>query len=311
MERDFKYPPLIFNVYKPAGISSYDVVRHFKRKLPPGYGKIGHFGTLDPFAEGVLLIGVAGATRINDYVHQYLPKTYVAVGKLGVFTETGDMTVPISQTDDSAYLTQTISRFSLQFINEQIKQKFLGSYLQSPHKYSAAKFEGKPLHQWAREGVEVVKEEVERQIYELAATDYSFPYLTIESTVSSGTYVRTLFKDCAEYLGTLGTLERLIRTAIGHLKSDEALQENQWPDGTLNWDPLQFGHTMDQVLPFPHLTLSELETKRYGNGIALSIDSPQPEWVAQLYWVRSDKLRLLGLGKWLNGELKPIFNLPQ
>ncbi len=64
-------------------MTSYDVIRHFKRNLPTGFGKIGHFGTLDPFASGVLLIGIGGAARLNDYIHDFLPKSYLAVGKLG------------------------------------------------------------------------------------------------------------------------------------------------------------------------------------------------------------------------------------
>ncbi len=312
MEKGFNYPPLVFNVYKPPGISSYDVVRHFKRHLPRGYGKIGHFGTLDPFAEGVLLIGVAGATRINDYVHQYLPKTYRAVGILGVHTETGDMTVPVSMTDQSEYLSSKIASFSLEFIDQQIKQKFLGEYLQAPHKFSAAKFEGKPLHQWAREGVEVHKEEKQRTIYHLQATEFRFPYLTIDSTVSSGTYIRTLFKDCAEYLGTLGCLEKLIRVSIGELHVDQSLRQNDWPTGE-DWNPLAFGLTMDQVLKLPAINLNETCSTRYRNGIPLALEhiSCATPSIDQLFWVYDTQQILIGLGLWDGDRLISQFNLPQ
>ena len=159
-----QYPPLIFNIFKPARVTSYDVVRHFKRNLPDGFGKIGHFGTLDPFASGVLMIGVAGASRLNEFIHEYSPKTYIAVGKLGIETPTGDYTGEIVQRDDSPYLKQEIARLPLAFLQERFEQKFVGDYLQAPHKYSATKFQGKNLHQWAREGVEIKKEPVMRRI---------------------------------------------------------------------------------------------------------------------------------------------------
>ena len=82
MKKPILYQPAVFNVFKPVGMSSYDVIRHFKRNLNTGFGKIGHFGTLDPFACGVLLVGIAGATRINNLVHDLFPKTYLAVGKM-------------------------------------------------------------------------------------------------------------------------------------------------------------------------------------------------------------------------------------
>ena len=107
--------PLVFNIYKPVGMGSFDVVRHFKRNLPKGYGKIGHFGTLDPFADGVLMIAVAGASRLNDYVHKYMPKTYVAKGKFGVKTPTGDLTV---EEDEMEYDLESESKLSSMSISE-------------------------------------------------------------------------------------------------------------------------------------------------------------------------------------------------
>ncbi len=225
------FPPLIFNVYKPAGISSYDVVRHFKRNLPQGFGKIGHFGTLDPFAEGVLMIGTGGAARLNDFIHEFLPKTYLATGKLGEETPTGDPTSEVVQTDNSAFLRREIGSFSREFIDERAKNKFLGTYLQTPHKYSATKFMGKNLHEWAREGVEVKKEAVERTIHAIEVVNFDFPLLTIRSTVSSGTYIRTLFTELSHDLGTLGHLLTLKRESVGHVHADKALKENEWPSG--------------------------------------------------------------------------------
>ncbi len=146
-KKESLFPPLVFNVFKPARVTSYDVVRHFKRHLPQGFGKIGHFGTLDPFASGVLMIGICGAARLNDFIHDFLPKTYLAVGKLGIETPTGDYTSEITQKDESLYLSREIASFSREFIEEKLKEKFIGDYWQAPHKYSASKFMGKNLHE--------------------------------------------------------------------------------------------------------------------------------------------------------------------
>src|SRR5690606_11567719 len=185
------FPPLIFNVFKPARMTSYDVVRHFKRHLPSGFGKIGHFGTLDPFASGVLMIGICGAARLNDFIHDSMPKTYLAVGKLGIETPTGDYTSEIIQRDESLYLRPEIARFPATFIEQRLRDKVLGEYWQAPHKYSAAKFQGRNLHEWAREGVEIKKAPVRREVFKIEVVKYAFPYLSLRVEVSSGTYVRT------------------------------------------------------------------------------------------------------------------------
>lgn len=316
MEKNSNYSPLIFNLYKPKDVTSYDLIRHMKRNLPKGYGKIGHFGTLDPFAEGVLLIGVSGATRINNYIHELLPKTYLAKGKLGVFTETGDLTVEPSKVDDSEYLFKNISSFSKEFIEEKIREKFLGKYLQAPHKYSAAKFEGKALHQWAREGVDIKKDLVERFIYTLEVVDYDFPYLTIRAKVGSGTYIRTLFSDCAEYLGTYGTLETLVREKIGHISSSNSLIKESWPISGEEFDINSNGMPLDKVLELNHYILNEENTFKYSNGIpvlaSLSTlvknDAPvSPD----LYWIYGNDKNLIGLGEIVSDQIVSVFNLPK
>ena len=141
-------------------VGDYAVLTHIIQNYPIDTQfviTLGHFGTLDPFASGILLIGVAGAARLNDYVHDHAPKTYLAVGKLGVETPTGDLTVEVTQVDEGRYLKEEIAHFSKDFIESQLQENFLGQYWQAPHKYSAAKFEGKALHEWAREGVEIKK----------------------------------------------------------------------------------------------------------------------------------------------------------
>lgn len=267
-------PPLIFNVFKPARAGSFDVVRHFKRQLPLGYGKIGHFGTLDPFACGVLLIGIGGAARLNDLVHKHLPKTYLAIGRLGRETDTGDWQGAITQTDDSRYLAEVIGRFDRAFIEETLRKKFLGTYWQAPHIFSATKFQGKALHKWAREGVEIKKEPVERFVHALEVVRWQYPFLALRVTVSSGTYVRTLFSDAARELGTLGSLIALQRESVGKLKAAEALRPGQWPvRGVV--DVTQQGILPEDLLPFQRWVIPLERETAFVNGLSQRIDSDE------------------------------------
>ncbi len=306
------FPPLVFNVFKPARISSYDVVRHFKRHLPLGFGKIGHFGTLDPFASGVLMIGVCGAARLNDLIHEFLPKTYLAVGKLGIETPTGDHTSEIVQKDESLYLTREISGFSQSFIQEKLREKFLGDYWQAPHKYSAAKFMGKNLHEWAREGVEVKKDAVLRRVSRIDVVRYAFPYLSVRVEVSSGTYVRTLFAEMCNYLGTLGSLIALVRESVGPITTASALHLRDWPRDK---DPsfMERGNLIKDVLPFGSYRLDQARSQVFRNGGFLRPQEIGPALDCSLsdryFWILDETDTLLGLAeKTFPTEIKPKIN---
>lgn len=306
------FPPLVFNVFKPARITSYDVVRHFKRHLPMGFGKIGHFGTLDPFASGVLMIGICGAARLNDFIHDFLPKTYLAVGKLGIETPTGDYTSEIVQRDESLYLRREIAGFSKEFIEEKLREKFLGDYWQAPHKYSAAKFMGKNLHEWAREGVEVKKEPVLRHVYKIEVVKYEFPYLSIRCEVSSGTYVRTLFTDMCQYLGTLGSLIALVRENVGPVHMNSALHKSSWPLDKGEFI-IEKAMKIEDVLPFSRIILNPQQTLAFKNGAFLrpndlnvAVESPLSE---KHFWMFDENHKLIGLSeKSFPTELRPKIN---
>lgn len=292
-------------------MTSYDVIRHYKKNLPQNFGKIGHFGTLDPFACGVLLIGIGGAARLNDLIHEYLPKTYLAIGKLGVETATGDMTSPITQSDSSAYLKQEIGSFSKEFIQEQLRQKFLGEYMQAPHQYSAAKFMGKKMHEWARKGVEIKKEEVRRFVYSIEVVKYSFPYLSVRVKVSSGTYVRTLFSDMSNYLGTIGCLVSLVRESVGHLDSKTALLRAKWPKERAE-SFYSHGIEVDKALPFSHYKFKPFEAKLFSNGVTLEMK--RAEFLKEgtlkndYAWMYDEAGNCLGLSKIENDSFKPFIN---
>lgn len=302
-----QFPPLILNVFKPARMTSYDVIRHFKRHLPHGYGKIGHFGTLDPFASGVLMIGIGGAARLNDFIHEYMPKTYIAVGKLGIETPTGDYTSEITQRDESKYLTQEIASFSKDFIETRLREKFIGEYWQAPHKYSAAKFMGKNLHEWAREGVEVKKEKVERHVYAIEVLKYQFPYLSVKVTVSSGTYVRTLFSDMCNDLGTIGSLISLVRESVGGVGTSTALKKKDWPQDKI-FDLLGQGMRVQDVLPFPKLILNSTQVTGFKNGAFIKQSDFSP-FKEEFAWMLDESENLLGLAQKIDGNFfKPKIN---
>jgi tRNA pseudouridine55 synthase len=274
-----QFPPLVFNIFKPAKMTSYDVIRHFKRNLPIGFGKIGHFGTLDPFASGVLMIGIGGAARLNDYIHEFLPKTYLAVGKLGIETPTGDYESEISQRDDSVYLKREIASFSAEFIEERLRDKFLGEYWQAPHKYSASKFMGRNMHEWAREGIEVKKEPVLRHVYDIQVVKYKFPYLSVRVTVSSGT--------------------------------QNALKMKNWPkDRELGI--IEKGIRVDDLLPFDRALLDDQQSLAFKNGAFLkpnTLDITKRNFSEEYIWMTDEKNNLLGLAqKSLPTEIRPKIN---
>lgn len=299
--------PLIFNCFKPARMSSYDIIREFKRNIPKKeLGKIGHFGTLDPFACGVLLIGVSGAQKLNNLIHDDLTKTYLAIGKLGVDYDTGDMTGVCTQTDDSDYFNKEISQFSKDFIQSQLEEKFLGTYWQAPHKFSAAKYEGKKLYEYAREGVEIKKEKKERFVHKIEVVKYAFPYLSIRFEVSSGTYIRTLFSDCAQYLGTLGTLVSLVRESIGDMNIHNSIPYKGLP-GKESFSK-DLGMTPDEAYPAQKYTLNDKLAAHFVNGVQLSLTQFDYKFDAtKKYWLYNEKNELLGLANIENEKIKSQF----
>lgn len=309
---DYTKIPLVFNVRKPVGISSFGVVHHFKKNLNFDFGKIGHFGTLDPFAEGVLLVGIQGAQKLNDYVHQLLPKTYKACGVFGEKTESGDFTSDVTEKKDIEDRWKNETREVLEaFLGEN----FLGEYWQSPHAVSAAKFEGKRLYQHALEGRVIEKEKIKREIYSFSLNTYSYPHFEFTVTVSSGTYVRSLFEEISELLGGCGALSSLERLSIGELSVKDSLDQSQWPLKGESFNLEGFGIPLDKVLELDHLFLKLPQTKIYLQGQRLALDqiekksNPGPICSENYYWVYNEDGTLLGFGRPKDGQLHAIFNL--
>lgn len=296
--------PIILRIHKESGFSSYDCIRVLKKKLPKTVKKIGYFGTLDPFAEGLLLVSLNQASRLTQFVHSDLTKTYRAVGILGGETATQDLTSDIIQKDQSSYFHDVISTFDKEFYHSN-SQKFVGVYHQSPPIYSAAKFEGKKLCDWARnDGIEIKKESVERKIYKLNVLDVKFPEITFEVECSSGTYIRTLFVDMANLWGTLGYLVKLKRIQIGNVKNDDSLKVDNFTPEDLNY---QVGIT--DLLPYPQIRLNEKQGLDFFHGRTwqMSLDN----FRGNNFWAISQEEKLMGLSSYSesDGVCKSIIGL--
>lgn len=198
--------PFVFvPVDKPPGPTSFNVVAKVRHQLPRKT-KVGHAGTLDPFASGVLLVGVGKATRFMDDVHQ-LSKTYMAEIKLGVSTDTLDNTGEIDQ--QAAVPDLSAMDWAA------VCQPFLGKQLQMPPAFSAKKVDGQRAYDLARRGEAVALKPAEVWIHEMTLVPIAADVLRCEVTCSTGTYIRSLGRDVAAALGTVGHLQALRRTRIG------------------------------------------------------------------------------------------------
>jgi tRNA pseudouridine55 synthase len=199
--------PLIHGVLpvdKPAGPTSHDVVALARRALRTR--RIGHTGTLDPFATGLLLLCVGHATRIAEYLSG-MDKRYSATVRLGVATDTDDHTGTVTAEADTSAVTAALV--------EQALARFRGAVLQTPPQYSAKKRDGERAYTAARQGRVVSFEPVPVHIHELTLVSLEPPVVGLEVLCSSGTYIRSIARDLGSALGVGGHLTALRRTAIG------------------------------------------------------------------------------------------------
>ena len=212
---------MIANIYKPVQWTSFDVVKKIRNISKEK--KVGHAGTLDPFAEGVLVIGTGKDTKSLTEISG-TDKTYEAVLKLGSATDTMDSEGTTTEVDPIPEITENE-------IN-QVFSKFVGNLEQIPPMYSAKKVNGIRLYKLARKNQVVHREPVSIVIYKLQLLSYKKPILKFSVHCSKGTYVRVLGNDIAKELGTVGHLIQLIRTSVGKftIKESQTIDEfsNTW-----------------------------------------------------------------------------------
>jgi tRNA pseudouridine55 synthase len=208
--------PGIWPVWKPVGMSSHDAVRIMRKRL--GLKRVGHAGTLDPLAEGLLLIMAGGATRLFGDI-QAFPKTYLAGFRLGERTVSGDLDgdPPPGWTPTAA---PPVTRKSL----DAALERFRGEIEQIPPMHSALKRNGVPLYKLARRGVAVDRKPRKATVYAASAEDFDGVSGRLSLSVSSGFYVRTLIDDLGTLLGAGAVMTSLLRTAIGPFSLDGAVR---------------------------------------------------------------------------------------
>lgn len=204
----------IINVYKEAGFTSHDVVAKLRGVL--GQKKIGHTGTLDPMATGVLPVCCGKATKVCELLADR-DKTYQAVCQLGIVTDTQDMTGTVLEENSIRNITE-----------EEVKaavSSFLGESMQIPPMYSALKINGKKLYELAREGKTVEREARPITISKIDILQMNLEeqIFSLEVTCSKGTYIRTLCHDIGQKLGVGAALQNLIRTRVGNFMIGNAL----------------------------------------------------------------------------------------
>ena len=204
-------------VDKPAGLTSHDVVQRVRRVLATR--AVGHTGTLDPFATGLLVVLVGRATRLARFIEAE-PKEYLATARLGVATETDDLTgTPIGAPVEAGWLEEGAVRSAL--------ASFVGRQIQRPPRYSAKHVDGERSYRLARRGKGVDPADVPVTVHQAALVRWSAPDVTFRVTVSPGTYVRAIARDLGQRLEVGGHLTALRRETIGGLSVADAVSLDQ------------------------------------------------------------------------------------
>ncbi len=281
---------------KPAGITSHRVVEVLRKQF--NIKKVGHTGTLDPFATGLLVLGINEALKFLNYLHEE-PKVYEATLKLGAATDTLDC-------DGQIVATQEIPIVDEEIIGKVLKQ-FLGKHTQLPPMFSAKKIAGKKMYELARAGIEVERKEVPIEIFDLVGAapcgrpssgrhmGLPLQEFSFRVSCSRGTYVRVLGADIAKALGTVGHLTALRRIQAGPFDVAKAfpLKDGDWKDVKLV--------PIESVLShLPRLNLTREESVDLGHGKRVAKQTT----AAGFCTLFSDE-KFLGIGEMKEGSLVP------
>jgi len=246
----------ILNINKPRGITSFQVVAAVRRAA--GMRKVGHGGTLDPDADGVLPVCLGQATRVSQYLLE-AGKTYLAEIELGITTDTYDLSGRVIARGDAGAVTR-----------EQIEAViagFRGVISQTPPMYSALKHHGQPLYKLARRGITVARPAREVSIYRLEIKQWQPPRLTLEIDCGRGTYIRALAHDLGERLGCGAALASLSRLRCGPFRLADALTPDEIAAAGRQEQLVGLLHPADSVLKdWPTLSLNEDQATAFGYG---------------------------------------------
>jgi tRNA pseudouridine55 synthase len=281
---------LIIGLNKPKDITSQDATSEVKKILK--VKKAGHTGTLDPMATGLLLICTNKATRIASYLSS-LDKEYKAVMKLGEATDTQDLHGSIITKSDKIEIDEVAIKNAL--------ESFKGEIVQKPPKFSALKYRGKPLYEYARKGLDIPRKPRKVYIHHLELLNIDLPFVSFRAVCSKGTYIRTLCDDIGKKLGIGAHLFELERTAIGpfHIKDALGIEELNSFNNHFEGKGI---YTMDRSLSWmPELRIKKSQIKAVKNGIPIKIshypDLPQEIKTATDIRIKSPDGRLLAIGR--------------
>ena len=225
---------------------------------------VGHTGTLDPFAEGVLLVTINKANKISQFIEHY-KKTYVATLKLGVSTSTGDL-------NGEKLEVKTIPQLSKEKI-EEVLLKFKGKINQVPPMTSAVHYQGRKLYEIAHEGMTVERDAREVEVFDIKLISFDKDTIVFECTVSKGTYIRVLGEDIAIELGTVGHLDRLLRTKVGDISLDRAVKVNEVTEET----PLI--REKDILTFYQQIKVDGITLKRVKDGMTLKFEEAKEDTI--------------------------------
>ena len=246
-------------VNKPKGITSFDVIRKLKKILKTK--KIGHTGTLDPLAIGVMLVCVGKATKLSSDL-EAKDKVYIADFDIGYATDTYDI--------EGKKIAENIIEVSKENLEQSLK-KFIGNIKQVPPMYSAIKIDGNKLYHLARKGIEVERPERDVTIEYINLLDFKDNKAKIETKVSKGCYIRSLIYDIGQDLGTYATMTALQRKQVGEYSLENSYNLEQIEEMTLNND-FKFLKTIEEIFSYDKYSLqTEKEFILYKNGNTVKI----------------------------------------
>jgi len=249
----------IIVVNKPKGITSFDVIRKLKKILKTK--KIGHTGTLDPLATGVMLMCVGKATKLASDL-EAKAKIYIANFDIGYATDTYDI--------EGKKIVENIIDVSKEDLEQSIK-KFIGNIKQVPPMYSAIKIDGNKLYHLARKGIEVERPERDITIEYINLLDFKDNKAKIETKVSKGCYIRSLIFDIGQDLGTYATMTALQRKQVGDYSLENSYSLEQIEEMVLNND-FKFLKTVEEIFSYDKYSLqTEKELTLYKNGNTVKI----------------------------------------
>ncbi|MDU2489251.1 MAG: tRNA pseudouridine(55) synthase TruB [Clostridium celatum] len=282
----------ILNIFKPKGMSSFDVVRVVKKVAKTG--KVGHTGTLDPEATGVLPVCIGRATKIIDYIMDS-EKVYEVTFKLGIRTTTYDLEGEILEERDPSNLKN-------EDILEVVKG-FIGEYYQVPPMYSALKQNGVRLYELARKGIEVEREGRLIKIYNIEDIKINNPYVSMKVTCSKGTYIRSLCYDIGEKLEVFATMTDLNRAKTSVFSQENSISINDLTEENIE----NYIVTMEEALSkYEAITVHGKYVRLLVNGVRVADNRFTKDDIINntLYRVYDEDSNFIGLGKRNNAGFK-------